>query len=189
MHNETVPAFFALTGEQIAIRDMARAFAADRLAPKAIEWDQKKHFPADVIREAAALGLAGIYVREDQGGSGLTRFDATLIFEALAQGCPSIAAYISIHNMVAWMVDRFGSEFSACVGCRDCAAWRSWRATASPNQALDRTRRRYVPARPATATIICSTARSNLSRALAILTISTSSWSVPAATAHPESRR
>jgi alkylation response protein AidB-like acyl-CoA dehydrogenase len=110
MHNETVPAFFALTGEQIAIRDMARAFAADRLAPKAIEWDQKKHFPADVIREAAALGLAGIYVREDQGGSGLTRFDAALIFEALAQGCPSIAAYISIHNMVAWMVDRFGSE-------------------------------------------------------------------------------
>jgi len=110
MDNQAVPAFFALTGEQIAIRDMARAFAADRLAPKAIEWDQKKHFPADVIREAAALGLAGIYVREDQGGSGLTRFDAALIFEALAQGCPSIAAYISIHNMVVWMVDRFGTE-------------------------------------------------------------------------------
>jgi butyryl-CoA dehydrogenase len=110
MDNETAPAFFALTGEQIAIRDTAREFAADRLAPKAIEWDQKKHFPADVIREAAALGLAGIYVREDQGGSGLTRFDAALIFEALAQGCPSIAAYISIHNMVAWMVDRFGTE-------------------------------------------------------------------------------
>ncbi len=110
MDNETAPAFFALTGEQIAIRDTAREFAADRLAPKAIEWDQKKHFPADVIRDAAALGLAGIYVREDQGGSGLTRFDAALIFEALAQGCPSIAAYISIHNMVAWMVDRFGAE-------------------------------------------------------------------------------
>ena len=100
---------FALSEEQISIREMARAFATGTLAPGAVEWDERKHFPVDVMREAAALGMAGIYVREDLGGSGLSRFDATLIFEALAQGCPSIAAYISIHNMATWMVDAFGT--------------------------------------------------------------------------------
>jgi alkylation response protein AidB-like acyl-CoA dehydrogenase len=101
---------FQLTADQSEIRDMARTFAAERLAPNAIEWDSRKHFPEDVLREAAELGLGGIYVREEHGGSGLSRLDAALIFDALAEGCPTISAYISIHNMVAWMVDRYGSE-------------------------------------------------------------------------------
>ncbi len=101
---------FILTDDQIAIRDMARQFAAEKLAPHALEWDEKKHFPMDVIRETAALGMAGIYVREESGGAGLGRLEAALIFEALAEGCPTISAYISIHNMVAWMIDRFGSD-------------------------------------------------------------------------------
>jgi alkylation response protein AidB-like acyl-CoA dehydrogenase len=101
---------FALTDEQLAIRDMAEGFAADRLASGALEWDQQKIFPVNVIREAAGLGMGGIYVREDVGGSGLTRLDAAIIFEALATGCPTISAYISIHNMAAWMIDRFGSD-------------------------------------------------------------------------------
>ncbi len=101
---------FALTEDQIALRDMARDFAAEKLAPHAVEWDQKKHFPVDTLRAAAALGMAGVYVREDVGGSGLTRLDATLIFEALATGCPTVSAYISIHNMCAWMIDAFGDD-------------------------------------------------------------------------------
>jgi alkylation response protein AidB-like acyl-CoA dehydrogenase len=101
---------FSLSDDQAAISDMARAFAAERLAPKAVEWDERKHFPVDVLREAAALGMGGIYIGDDVGGSGLTRLDATLIFEALATGCPTIAAYISIHNMSAWMIDAYGSD-------------------------------------------------------------------------------
>lgn len=101
---------FALTEEQEAIQDMARRFAADELAPHAAEWDEKKHFPVDVIKKSAELGLAGIYTREDVGGSGLGRLDAALIFEALSEGCTSTAAYISIHNMCSWMIDRFGSN-------------------------------------------------------------------------------
>ena len=101
---------FGLTDEQAAIRDMARDFAAARLAPHAQRWDEEKHFPVAEMREAAALGMGGIYVREDVGGSGLTRLDAALIFEALATGCPTVSAYISIHNMAAWMIDRFGNE-------------------------------------------------------------------------------
>lgn len=101
---------FSLSEEQIAIREMARDFAAERLAPDALSWDENGHFPADVVRSTGELGLAGIYVREDVGGSGLGRLDAALIFEALAHGCPSIGSFISIHNMVAWMIDRFGTE-------------------------------------------------------------------------------
>jgi alkylation response protein AidB-like acyl-CoA dehydrogenase len=101
---------FALDEDRVAIRDMARAFANEKLAPHAIERDESKHFPVDVIQQAAALGMGAIYVREDVGGSALSRFDAALIFEALATGCPSISAYISIHNMCAWMIDRFGSD-------------------------------------------------------------------------------
>jgi alkylation response protein AidB-like acyl-CoA dehydrogenase len=99
---------FTLGEAQVAIRDMARGFAAERLAPMALQWDREKVFPVDVIREAAALGMAGIYVDEAFGGSGLTRLDAALIFEALATGCPSIGSYISIHNMVGGMIDRYG---------------------------------------------------------------------------------
>lgn len=101
---------FALTEEQSAIFEMAHDFAAANIAPKAIEWDDSKTFPVEVMRAAAALGMGGIYVREDAGGSGLSRLDATLIFEALSHGCPSIAAYMSIHNMCTWMVDRFGAD-------------------------------------------------------------------------------
>jgi alkylation response protein AidB-like acyl-CoA dehydrogenase len=100
---------FDLSSEQTALRDMAKKFADERFAPHAISWDERKHFPVDELREAAALGMGAIYVREESGGSGLSRLDAALIFEALATGCPSTAAYLSIHNMVAWMVDRFGS--------------------------------------------------------------------------------
>ena len=101
---------FAPTEEQTAIQDMALQFAKDQLAPHADEWDEKSHFPVDVIREVAPLGMAAIYVDEDNGGSGLGRLDGALIHEALAYGCPTIAGYISIHNMVAWMVSKYASE-------------------------------------------------------------------------------
>ena len=101
---------FALTEDQSLIQDAARKFAEDRMAPNAAEWDEKKHFPVDVLQEAAAMGFAGIYVGEEHGGSGMTRLDAALIFEQLARGCTSTAAYISIHNMCAWMIDTWGSD-------------------------------------------------------------------------------
>jgi alkylation response protein AidB-like acyl-CoA dehydrogenase len=101
---------FALSDDQIAIREMAQGFAAETLAPDAVRWDEEKHFPIKEMREAAALGMGGVYIGEDVGGSGLSRLDAALIFEALAMGCPTISAYISIHNMAAWMIDRYGSE-------------------------------------------------------------------------------
>jgi alkylation response protein AidB-like acyl-CoA dehydrogenase len=100
---------FALPEEQVAIRDMARDFAAERIAPHALDWDERKHFPVDLFREAAALGMGGIYIGEDVGGSALTRLDAALIFESLATGCPTVSAFLSIHNMAAWMIDRYGS--------------------------------------------------------------------------------
>jgi alkylation response protein AidB-like acyl-CoA dehydrogenase len=100
----------ALTPEQNLIRQTAADFAAEKLRPYAAEWDETKHFPVDVIREAAGLGFAGLYVNEDVGGSALSRFDAVLVFEQLSQGCISTAAYISIHNMCSWMIDRFASE-------------------------------------------------------------------------------
>ncbi|WP_346295119.1 isobutyryl-CoA dehydrogenase [Rhodopseudomonas sp. P1] len=101
---------FDLNEDQRAIRDMARDFAAEKIAPHALKWDEDKHLPLDVIREAAALGIGGIYIRDDVGGSAMTRFDAALIFEALATGCPSVSAFISIHNMASWMIDSYGSD-------------------------------------------------------------------------------
>jgi len=101
---------FDLNDEQRAFQDMARQFAREEIAPYAAAWDEATEFPVETLRKAAALGLAGIYVREASGGSGLTRFDAAVIFEELAAACPSTAAYISIHNMVAWMIDRFGGD-------------------------------------------------------------------------------
>ena len=101
---------FALTEEQSAIQELALNFAKERLAPKALEWDEQSHFPVDVIRETAELGMATIYVPEEHGGSGLSRLDGALIFEALSYGCPTIAGYISIHNMVAWMVSKYASD-------------------------------------------------------------------------------
>jgi alkylation response protein AidB-like acyl-CoA dehydrogenase len=101
---------FALTEEQAAIQDTALTFAKERIAPHAAEWDETSHFPVDVIKETAALGMATIYVPAEQGGSGLSRLDGALIMEALAYGCPAISGYISIHNMVAWMVAKYGSQ-------------------------------------------------------------------------------
>lgn len=103
------PMSFELTEDQSAIREMALSFAKEELAPNAVEWDQKKHFPTDKLRAAGELGMGGIYVSEEYGGSALSRFDAAVIFEALSQGCPTIASFISIHNMVAGMVDNFGT--------------------------------------------------------------------------------
>ncbi|MGN2641371.1 acyl-CoA dehydrogenase family protein [Nocardia takedensis] len=101
---------FELDEDERAIRDTARGFADEFLAPNALEWDEHKHFPVDVLRKAGPLGLGGIYVREDLGGSGLRRLDAVRIFEQLATGCPAIAAYISIHNMATWMIDSYGDD-------------------------------------------------------------------------------
>jgi len=101
---------FELTEDQRAIQEMARAFAEDRVAPHALEWDRDKRFPTDVIRETGPLGLGGIYVRDDVGGSALSRLDAVLVFEALSQACPAFSSFISIHNMAASMIDRYGSE-------------------------------------------------------------------------------
>lgn len=100
---------FALTEEQAAIQETALAFARERIAPGAAEWDEKGIFPTDVIRETADLGMAAIYVDAEKGGSGLCRLDGALIFEALAYGCPAVSSYISIHNMVAWMLGKYGT--------------------------------------------------------------------------------
>ena len=100
---------FALSEEQQAFRDTARDFAQQEMAPNAAHWDENSVFPVDTLRQAAALGFAGIYVGEEFGGSGLGRLDAALIFEELSAACPSTAAYISIHNMASWMIDRFGN--------------------------------------------------------------------------------
>lgn len=101
---------FHLDEDQREIAAMARQFADERIAPHAVEWDERHHLPVDVLREAAELGLGAIYCDERFGGSGMTRLDAALIFEALGTGCPTIAAYTSIHNMATWMVDTFGDD-------------------------------------------------------------------------------
>jgi alkylation response protein AidB-like acyl-CoA dehydrogenase len=98
------------TDDDLAVAATARDFAREFVAPNAVAWDQEKYFPVDVLRKAAQLGLGGLHVREGQGGCGLSRFTAALVFEELAVGCPSIAAYISIHNMVAWMIDTYGDQ-------------------------------------------------------------------------------
>ncbi|HYD31281.1 MAG TPA: isobutyryl-CoA dehydrogenase [Azospirillaceae bacterium] len=101
---------FALSEDQEAFRGTARAFATEEMAPHAAHWDEEGIFPVPVLRKAAELGFAGIYVRDDVGGSGLGRLDAAVIFEELAAACPSTAAYISIHNMATWMIDTFGED-------------------------------------------------------------------------------
>ena len=101
--------FLTLNDDERVITETAAAFAAKRLAPYALEWDATKHFPTDVLREAAKLGMAAIYCRDDVGGSGLCRLDGVRIFEQLAIADPTIAAFLSIHNMCSWMIDRFGT--------------------------------------------------------------------------------
>jgi alkylation response protein AidB-like acyl-CoA dehydrogenase len=105
---------FALTDDQLAIQDMARKFTADRITPFAAQWDEESHYPVDVWKAAGELGFGAIYVREENGGIGLGRLEAALIMEAMAYGCPATSAYVSIHNMVAWMIDSFaGPELQA----------------------------------------------------------------------------
>jgi alkylation response protein AidB-like acyl-CoA dehydrogenase len=101
---------FDLSEDQRAFQATARQFARDEMMPNARDWDEGSVFPVDALRKAAALGFGGIYVKEDVGGTALTRLDAAIIFEELAQGCTSTAAYISIHNMAAWMIDAYGSD-------------------------------------------------------------------------------
>jgi alkylation response protein AidB-like acyl-CoA dehydrogenase len=101
---------FGLNDDERVIAETAAAFAEKRIAPYALEWDATKHFPVDVLREAAALGMAAIYCRDDVGGSGLRRLDGVRIFEQLAIADPTVAAFLSIHNMCAWMIDTFGTE-------------------------------------------------------------------------------
>jgi alkylation response protein AidB-like acyl-CoA dehydrogenase len=101
---------FSLSEQQRAIRETARAFAATRLAPNAAAWEEAGTLSREVLREAAALGFAALYVRDDVGGSALTRLDAALVFEELSAGCTSTAAFMSIHNMASWMIDTFGSD-------------------------------------------------------------------------------
>src|SRR5690348_13697431 len=112
MHDPTSTASrqFTLDADQIAVREMARAFATEAFAPNAIAWDEAKHFPVAEMRRAAALGMGGIFVAEEFDGSGLSRLTGTLIFEALATGCPTTSAFMSIHNMVAGLIDVFGSD-------------------------------------------------------------------------------
>lgn len=101
---------FGLTDDQRELANMCREFADEQLAPNALEWDAKSHFPVDVIKSTAQLGMGGIYIKEENGGSGLGRMDAALIFENLSTGDPAIASYISIHNMVASVIERFGNQ-------------------------------------------------------------------------------
>jgi alkylation response protein AidB-like acyl-CoA dehydrogenase len=100
---------FDLTEDQIAIQDMARKFTADAITPYAAQWDEDHTFPRETIKAAAELGFASIYVSEASGGIGLGRLEAALIMEAMAYGCPATSAFISIHNMAAWMIDCFGN--------------------------------------------------------------------------------
>jgi alkylation response protein AidB-like acyl-CoA dehydrogenase len=101
---------FELSEDERAIEDTARKFAREKLAPHAADWDAKEFFPVETLREAAALGFAGIYVKSDVGGAEMSRLDAAIIFEELSAGCTSTAAFLSIHNMASWMIDRFGGE-------------------------------------------------------------------------------
>ncbi len=101
---------FSLTDDQLAIQDMARRFTAEQITPNAAQWDEAKHFPRDVVRQAGELGFGGIYISEEMGGIALGRLESALIFEALSYGCPSTAAFISVHNMASWMIDKFGGD-------------------------------------------------------------------------------
>ena len=99
---------FELSEDQLAIQEMAQRFTADNITHFAAEWDEKHHFPRDVIKQSAELGFGAIYVSEESGGIGLGRLEAALIMEAMAYGCPATSAFVSIHNMAAWMIDTFG---------------------------------------------------------------------------------
>ncbi|MBT34858.1 MAG: acyl-CoA dehydrogenase [Rickettsiales bacterium] len=102
---------FSLSNDQIAFTNMVRTFADEKMAPYAKDWDEEKFLPVNVLKEAATLGLAGIYIDEKLGGTGLGRLDAALIFEELSTACPSTAAFLSIHNMASWMISKYGNNY------------------------------------------------------------------------------
>ena len=104
------PRPFELGEDHVAVRDMARAFGRERIAPFALEWDERRHFPVDVLREAAKLGMAGITIPEELGGAGLDRLAQALVFEALAEACPTVSAFLSIHNMVGVLIAANGTD-------------------------------------------------------------------------------
>ena len=110
---ELGPRPFELSDDQLALRDMAEEFGRERIAPHALEWDATRYFPVDMMREAAALGMAAITVPEEQGGAGLGRLDQALIFEALAKACPTVSAFLSIHNMVTYLIAANASDAQA----------------------------------------------------------------------------
>jgi alkylation response protein AidB-like acyl-CoA dehydrogenase len=101
---------FQLTEDQLAIQEMARRFTADQITPNAAKWDEEKFFPRDVVRAAGELGFGAIYISEEMGGINLGRLESALIFEAMSYGCPSTAAFISVHNMASWVIDQFGDD-------------------------------------------------------------------------------
>lgn len=101
---------FGLSSDQLSLVDTVSRFTQDRITPFAVEWDQQRHLPLDVVRESASLGFGGLYVGSASGGSGLSRLDSVLAFESMARGCPALSAFISVHNMVAWMIDTYGTE-------------------------------------------------------------------------------
>ncbi len=141
--------------ERAAILDAVRDFAATEFAPHTLEWDAEKHFPRDVLRRAGELGLGGVYVNDDVGGAGLSRADAVAIFEELAYGDPTVTAYITIHNMVAWMIDTYGTAAQRSAGCRPWSPWTTSAPTASPNRGRGRMPPPSPPRRSATATRTC----------------------------------
>jgi acyl-CoA dehydrogenase len=101
---------FELSDDQLAIQDLARKFTADRITPHAARWDEEHHYPVEVWKAAGELGFGAIYIAEENGGIGLGRLEAALIMEAMAYGCPATSAYVSIHNMATWMIERFGGD-------------------------------------------------------------------------------
>jgi alkylation response protein AidB-like acyl-CoA dehydrogenase len=113
---------FELNEDQIAFADMARAFAQNEFEPNAAEWDQEQIFPVDVLRSAGEMGFCGLYSPEDVGGLGLSRLDASIIFEQLAMGCTSTTAFITIHNMATWMIADFGNQETREFWCPDLTA-------------------------------------------------------------------
>lgn len=121
---------FALSEEQQAIFDMAYGFGQEEIAPHATAWEEQGTIPRALWAKVAELGLGGVYVSEEYGGSGLTRLDATLVFEALAMACPSVGSFLSIHNMCGGMIDKFGSDELARAGFRSFARWKRCSPTA-----------------------------------------------------------
>ena len=173
---------FELTDDQLQIQEMARKFTADAITPNAAKWDEEHIFPRDTIRAAAELGFGSIYVSEESGGIGLGRLEAALIMEAMAYGCPSTSAFISIHNMAAWMIDRFGgARGQGQISPVDDPDGADRQLLPDRAVVAGRTPRRSRPRRSRTAIIMSSRAPRRSSPAAA-RTRSTSPWSAPART-------